>query len=367
MTFLIVITAFYFMFCLIVTLANLSWRREKSKNQPSISVIVAMRNESENIERCLDHICTQKYPNYEIILVDDHSDDDSYQLAQEMQNKYPQLNIFRSKRYDNIIGKKAALMTGIENATGEWLVFTDADCFPPPTWLKTLASYTDKANFLLGISPHIIGRNFFLKLREIERTAIDAITAGFMRLNIGLTGVARNMAYTKKLFREIGGYDGIGHYLSGDDALMINKATRSGKALFRFVFDKTAQVPTLAPDDLSTMWHQERRRVSLFDAYPWWLFLIVTPIVMFYFAIAIILVLAIIGTLSWKLFFGLLIIKLVSDCLLLISFWHKSKQMQLLPYLLAAEIVHLPYMIIFSILGLFPKVNWKGRADKLKN
>lgn len=366
MTFLVVISGFYFLFCLLVTIANLSWRSGKSDNLPFISVIVAMRNESENIEECLKHICTQNYPNYEIILVDDHSDDDSCQIAQEMQKSYPHLKIYKSKRYDNIIGKKAALQTGIEQARGEWLVFTDADCFPPSTWLATLAKYNDKANFLLGISPHIIGGKFFLKLREIERSAIDAVTAGFMRFNLGLTGVARNMAYTKQLFREIGGYGGIGHYLSGDDALMINKATKSGKARFCFVFDQAAQVPTLAPDNLSSLWHQERRRVSLFDAYPWWLFLIVSPVLIFYFAIAAILVFAVIGTLSWKLFFGLLIVKLASDCLLLIIFWLKSRQMHLFPYLLAAEIVHIPYMITFSILGLFPKVNWKGRADDLR-
>ncbi len=351
----------YAVFSLILFLGIIKSPKTYPDFKPYITVIVAMRNEKITIKECLNAIMKQDYPNFEVILIDDHSRDNSLQLATDL--KHHKLTIVKTAHSIALKGKKAALQTGIDLAQGDWLVFTDADCFPHPQWLSTMAKYMKNRNFLVGISPHIL-HNFAEKVREVERSSIDAVAAGFLGHELGVTCVGRNIAYQKHFFREIGGFTKISQYLSGDDDLFILQATQSNLAQFAFVYEKTAQVQTVSPPDLNDIYQQERRRSSKYTAYPAWLFAIISPAIFIYTAIIVCFFLAIMGINSWNNFLLLMLSKLLADLLILLPFWIKTKQLWLLKYWIIAELIHIPYSTYFLILSLFPNFKWKDRVHK---
>ena len=98
------------------------------KEPPPVSVLVPARNESGNIEKCIISLLNQDYPNFEIIVLDDNSLDDTFLKLQKIKEKYPHLNIYSNEvLLEGWTGKNFACHTLSRYANGDWLLFTDAD------------------------------------------------------------------------------------------------------------------------------------------------------------------------------------------------------------------------------------------------
>lgn len=197
---------------------------------PPVSIIICAKNESDNLKKFLPLVLQQDYPDFQVVVVNDCSEDDSEEVLEELQQKYPQL-YFTNVKSDPIYrhGKKLAVTLGIKAAKHEHLVFTDADCFPnSEVWLRSMAMhFTDKKQLLLGTSPYEQGKGLLHQVIAYEtlQTAIAYISSA-MR-GAAYMGVGRNMAYTKTLFYEHKGFSGHTHLLSGDDDLFVNKAANA--------------------------------------------------------------------------------------------------------------------------------------------
>jgi len=251
---------------------------DKKKSVPdifqSISIIIAARNEIKNLPNLLNSLACLDYPRdkYEIIIVNDHSNDGSKEYLATQKN-IPNLKIINFYRETPpLTGKKAALQQGIEQAQYEILAFTDADCMVPVYWLQEInRSFTKETDYLLSYS--VIKRkpdDSIIRLKNFERSVNYALAAAGLYYKIPFTSSACNMVYREKTFLESSGFEGIGHLRSGDDDLLLIKMMPNiRKAAYN---PNTAmQVTSIDGTDRKKHHQTNIRRASKFKYYPWWL------------------------------------------------------------------------------------------------
>ncbi len=203
-----------------------------------VSVIICARNEDENLTEFLPKILTQEYPEFEVIVVNDCSWDNTETVIDEFARIFPNLKKISIKEDENYKhGKKFAVLVGIKGAKYENLVFTDADCYPSSnTWLKEMASgFTSKKEILLGYGAYIKTHGFLNKLIRF-----DTFTIALRYLSAGMKGkaymgVGRNLGYKKSLFFKHKGFSSHYHINSGDDDLFVNEAATKKTPMFASV------------------------------------------------------------------------------------------------------------------------------------
>lgn len=203
---------------------------QKDTKKLPISVIIAARNEADNIQEFLDSILTQEYPNYEVIVINDCSYDNSSDVLKGFMVRYKHLKVVELEEDDKYKhGKKFALTLGIKAAAHEHLLFTDADCMPvSKNWITLMqAGFTEGKEIVIGHSPYLKEKGFLNAFSRFETfyTAFQYISFA-MRKNPYM-GVGRNMAYTKSLFFKGKGFAAHMHLLSGDDDLFIKQNATS--------------------------------------------------------------------------------------------------------------------------------------------
>jgi biofilm PGA synthesis N-glycosyltransferase PgaC len=192
-----------------------------------VSVIICARNEDENLTEFLPKILTQEYPEFEVIVVNDCSWDNTETVIDEFARIFPNLKKITIKEdayYKH--GKKFAIVVGIKGAKYDNLVFIDADCYPASnTWLREMASgFTTTKEIVLGYGAYIKAPGFLNKLIRF-----DTFTIALRFLSAGIKGkaymgVGRNLAYKKTLFFKHKGFASHYHINSGDDDLFVNEA-----------------------------------------------------------------------------------------------------------------------------------------------
>jgi len=191
-----------------------------------VSVIIAARDEARNLEKNLPLILEQEYKNFEVVVVDDCSADDTEEVLIRMRNKYPHL---RSTfiREDNKFkhGKKLALTIGIKAAKNDHLLLTDADCYPAgKNWLEIMTSnFSDTRKVVLGYGRYAQKPGFLNKLIRFDTFFIALHYFGFASLGRPYMGVGRNLCYTRKLFFQNKGFASHHALASGDDDLFIKE------------------------------------------------------------------------------------------------------------------------------------------------
>lgn len=196
-------------------------------NGEAVSVVICAKNEYLNLKENLPKILNQNYPNYEVIVVNDASDDLTGELLEEFEYKYPKLKIVTIKENLNFFsGKKFALSIGIKSAKNDLLILTDADCTPNSEyWIKKMIEpFCDKeVEIVLGYSPYIKRKGLLNALIRLDTLQIAMQYLSYALRKKAYMGVGRNLAYRKTLFLENNGF--ISHYKvsSGDDDLFINQ------------------------------------------------------------------------------------------------------------------------------------------------
>jgi len=194
------------------------------KNAP-VSVIICARNEEENLRNFLPAVLEQDYPDFEVVVVNDCSEDDSYNILGEYLKKFPNLkvsNIIRDPKFTH--NKKFAQFIGIKAAKNELLLFTDADCKPESEkWIAGMASgFGDGIDFVLGYGGFFGKKGFLSKYIRYDSMMIAMQYFGMAIRGIPYMGVGRNLAYRRSLFFDRKGFGYHSHLASGDDDLFVN-------------------------------------------------------------------------------------------------------------------------------------------------
>ncbi len=207
------------------------WKSKPAQTSlPAVSIVIAARNESDNLYENLPKILEQDYPApFEVVVINNQSMDDSKYLLDALSRQYPNLVVMEVERSKHLMpSKKFPLTLGIKKARYEHLVLTDADCTPASNlWLRKLVErFSDKKQIVLGYGPYTKKKGFLNKVIRFDTTMI-AVNYFSMAINkVPYMGVGRNMAYTKEVFNSTKGFKSHYSLMSGDDDLFIQEAAR---------------------------------------------------------------------------------------------------------------------------------------------
>ena len=239
-------------------------------NTPGVSVILAAHNEGDNLANYLQALLTQEWPEYEVIVVDDESEDNTRAVVESYMVQDPRLRL-TFVPYGARVGstKKLALTLAAKAAKYDYLLLTDADCVPESNhWIREMMSgfnQREGVDLVLGFGAYFAEKG---PINRLER--FDTLFNGLHYLGAAICGhpymgVGRNLAYRKALFFESGGFTRQMTNRSGDDDLFVNRvATKQNTAV---VLSRESYTWSISKKTIKAWWQQKRRHLSVSPDY----------------------------------------------------------------------------------------------------
>jgi glycosyltransferase involved in cell wall biosynthesis len=336
-------------------------KEEFKMDSEGVSVVICARNEYLNLEQFLPIILEQDYPNFEVVVVNDRSEDNSIFLLNQMAQKYPHLSVIDYKEELNFFkGKKFPLSVGIKSAKNDIVLLTDADCYPASNqWIAEFASkFDEQTEIVLGYGAYKNEKGLLNKLIRFDTVRIGALYLSCALWKKAYMGIGRNLAYRKSLFYKHNGFSSHYQIASGDDDLFINKAsTRKNTRIAVFEKANTVSIPK---ENFIQWWNQKRRHLSTAKHYSFFskLFLLFWEFIQYLFVIAFIA--SVLFYSPWYFSVGvfsfILILKLVLQYLIM----NKLDEKKLIIGSIFYEFILLIIYPFLSISGFFMKPSkWK--------
>ncbi|WP_423147401.1 glycosyltransferase family 2 protein [Rubrolithibacter danxiaensis] len=330
-----------------------------------VSVIVAARNEEENINRTLDDLIAQNYPKelLEIIIVDDHSTDRTSEIISSYAAKGVLLiRLNESEKLNSY--KKKAITEAIKVSSSDLIVTTDADCRMNKNWLRTIAGFYQENHCNLISSPVIYfeERNWFERLQSLEFLFLIGLGASSIGNKVPSTCNGANLAYRRDVFFELSGFRGIDDLASGDDELFMHKVASAYPGSIGFCKSSAALVYTHAKSNLREFIRQRKRWASKSTRYKnkgivalgvlTWLFNVM---------LLVNTLLGVIYPAYFTLGAGALMVKFSTETFFLWPLCRFIKRINLIRFMPFLTVVHILYMVYIGIAGNSGKYVWKGR------
>jgi glycosyltransferase involved in cell wall biosynthesis len=256
---------YYFIFSSVLFTST---KDKKKKDEIPVSVIVCAKNEAENLKNFLPSILNQKYKDFEVVLINDASSDETLDVMKSFEKNHNNIKIINVENIEAFWGnKKYALTLGIKAASNNTLLFTDADCKPVSTkWIYEMAQNfnTDKT-IVLGYGKYKKEKslvNLFVRF-ETLLTAIQYFS--YAKMGSPYMAVGRNLAYNRTEFFNVKGFINHMHIKSGDDDLFIQDA--ANKENTAISISKYSFTESLAPKSFIEWFRQKRRHISTANHY----------------------------------------------------------------------------------------------------
>lgn len=282
----------------------------EKKNIP-ISVIVCAKNEEENVKKNIPILLNQKYLNFEIVLIDDASRDETLEVFEEFEKNNSKIKLVKVENNEAFWGnKKFALTLGIKAATYENLLFIDADCYPETeNWISEMsACFTSEKSIILGYGGYEKIKGSFLNLLiRFENVLIAMQYLGWAKAGKPYMGVGRNLAYTKTEFFNNNGFIQHMKIRSGDDDLFVNQASNKKNTAFNFHWESfTFSIPKTTFSDWIM---QKRRHVSTAKYYKFFDKMQLSLFFASQFLFVLLSVLLIVFMFNWQIVVGLILFR----------------------------------------------------------
>ena len=335
--------------------------KQKSSDKRPVSVVIVARNDYHNLINTLEPILNQDYTDFEVVVVNDNSDDETHFYLKELAKKYPHLKPIQINQSLNFFsGKKFPLSIGIKSAQYDTLLLTDADCIIPTShWITSMQqAFQKKTQIVLGYGPYKAEEGFLNKLIRFDVFMAAMHYLSFALLRIPYMGVGRNLAYSKTMFYQKKGF--INHYQinSGDDDLFINQAAT--KTNTHICIDPDSFTYSIPEKEFSAWLKQKKRHLSTSGLYKvkHRLFLMFYPVSLFvFYALSI----TLLSLNSWLITVSIIfILRLLSFLLIQKSALQKLKEQKLL---LISPILEL---LLYSFQGLVMTLNIFNKQNKWK-
>ena len=360
------LTSFYCFILFKLIHGLLKLKKGTNQREYVVSIIVAARNEEQNIKSCVTALISQNYPleKLEIIVVDDRSTDETAKIVQKFTEAYPNVILLQVKQTPSgMAPKKYALDFGINQATGEIILITDADCIPQPDWVKFMLSYfKPDVGLVAGFSPldRAEKPSVLSRLIRLDSLALASVAAGSFGAGFPLTCNARNLAYRRSVYQQIGGFKEIGHLISGDDDLFLHLVQKKTDWQVRYAIDSEVIVSSIVPSNFNDFFHQRVRHASKGRHYAVGLKLGLIAVYLFNISLLLLLLLSIWNTQFLLLFGGSFVLKTLFEFILLKKSATIFNRHSYLKYFPLAALFHIPYVTIFGLWGQIGKFTWKG-------
>ncbi len=246
-------------------------RKKQIDSFPPVSVVICARDEYINLKAFLPSVLTQDYPEFEVVVVNHLSEDDSEYLLRDFQKEYSHLKVVTLTKNANFFyGKKFPLSIGIKEARHEILVLTDADCKPVSSqWLKSMVSeYDSGKEIVVGYSNFMPAKGFLNLFQRFETFHTGLLYLSLAKAGMPYMGVGRNLSYKRSLFFREQGF--IRHYTlaSGDDDLFVNRVAKRSNTSVNL--DPDSFTTTRAKTSWDAWFRQKRRHFSTGTHYRFW-------------------------------------------------------------------------------------------------
>lgn len=358
------------LYCLLMIRWSWAWNKisipvRSEDKQQSVTVITAMRNESGRIASLIGSLADQDYPfEWYFILVDDHSTDDS---SNEAKNALADTTIKATilTLPENRLGKKAAINYGIQNANTEWVLTTDADCIMNESWItEMMRSVDDQTQMISGPVQFLQRPGFLNKFIELDLISMIGIGAATIQTGTPLLNNAANMGFRRSVFLEIDPFSE-SKKASGDDIFLLKSLHRKYPGSIKFVKSSSAIVSSIPPESFTEFFHQRVRWASKTSS-------TLTTIkeagiiVLIYITNFISLLVPGLAILYGSrqavlIALGILALKILADQLFfsaVVPFFGRRKYLKYAPL---AQILHIPYVVLFGLSGIYGSYQWKSR------
>ena len=356
--FLIAISLYFIQTVVFLIGASKKFKKVDDENLPSISIIVAARDEEENILDCLESLNNLIYPEdkIEIIIADDQSTDSTGMIIDDfIKDKTKFKKIIPDKKFGNLRGKALAIANALEHSNGEVILTTDADCMVSPTWAKTLASYyTEDVAIVCGFTDQL-EYNAFAWMQSVDFIYLLSIASGAMNLGKPLSCIGNNMSYRRSVYDEVGGYESMPFSVTEDFTLLMTiHALRKYKIIYSV--DAGGMVTSKPCANAKFLYRQKKR---------WGVGGLDSDLINFMVLVSGFL--AHLGILLTPFFFSttalvLVLFKFFTDYFFLAPIYKELKLKLKLKYFVTFELYFLTYVLLLPLLLLFSrKVVWKGR------
>ncbi|MCX7834109.1 MAG: glycosyltransferase [Ignavibacteria bacterium] len=331
-----------------------------NKDFPFVSVVVAARNEEDNIRNCIKSLKNIDYPKdkYEIIIVNDRSTDLTKQIIEEEITNFNNFRLVNIQEYSNpkINGKAFALSNGIKEAKGEIIMTTDADCFVPSGWIKEAVKYFDNETALVCGFTMLEGVNFFTKLQAMDWLYLESISSASAGMNNALSCLGNNLAMNKNIYDSVGGYEQLKFSVT-EDLTLLNTIQKQKKYKVKYPIIPNGYVLSKACANLKELYRQKKR----------W-FRGGTGINILGYAIGFLMLnvnlLMLLGYLFLPIiiYFSLIFIKILSDFIISFPLAKSLKTLHIYKYFLPFQLYFMLYGLLlpFTFLSGY-KIKWKDR------
>ena len=342
-------------------------RKRANSCQPTVSVIIAARNEQELIADCLRSVLAQDYPSqlYEIIVIDDNSTDDTRRIAERIASgQIVRIKVLAAPACPSGIGpKKHALSFGISQSTGTILMLTDADCRVSPRWIQSHVKLYDERTGAVAGTVLPVRRNGIVEtLRWLERVLVNYTAASAASWGLPASVNGGNFSYRRSLFERVGG---IVHsnITSGDDDLMAQAIAHDGWKV-RFALGCDAFVTEVRRISAKQFLNASVRHQSTVSLYPfrWRAAYTVSIAAAFIFIISM--GFAIAGSLPLIPFFSAFVVRAIIE-IPAVLIYARTSGFSLSPHLaLLGEVLVPFYTILRPLTSLTPRFEWRGRTHQ---
>jgi len=361
-SFIILICVFYILQLITYSIGIFFSCREKpNEKQPSVSVVIAARNEEKYIRNCLLSLSKVDYSSekLEVIVINDHSTDNTKQIIEDCSKYFQNFkSITPEKRNWHLIGKTNAIAQGIEITSGEIIITSDADCVFKTSWVKDIVKYHDDKTGIVSGFTYTETKSQFDGMQSLDWIYLLAVASGSFGIGIPLACVGNNMSFSKKAYDEIGGYENLMFSVTEDFALL-QGIFKTKKWKCKYPFDAGNLVLSKPCTTLKELFHQRKRwgrggkRAPIIGLILMTAGFLISGLV---FCIPFLSV-----GIGYKLF--LLFFKCILDFIFLIFPLKKFKLLHLYKYFFIFEIYYTVYVFLLPFLVfLIPQVKWKGRV-----
>ena len=336
----------------------------------SFSVIIPFRNEAENLPVLLESLSSVQYVNthWEVIFVNDHSEDDSLQIVTNYIKSHPEIE-WQVLSLNTVKGsaKKAAIEKAISHTKHNWIITTDADCTIPEKWLLCFHEFIKASSCRMVAAPvsYHPSKTFLARFQLLDFLSLMGTTMGGFGAGTPFMCNGANLAYEKKTFLAVNGFSGNEHIAGGDDIFLMEKINRNYPDSVKFLKAKEALVLTKPENSLRNLLAQRVRWAAKAASYKSSI-AIFTGILVFLMNILLLIlfVLLVSGTISYHWCLYVFVIKFNVDFLLLYSTALFLKQENALTSYFQSSIIYPVFCSLVALRSFMGSYYWKGRKYK---
>jgi len=334
---------------------------------PFVSVIIPARNEEQNIISLLNDLLVQDagMMNFEVIVVDDHSEDRTATLVADFAAQHPELKLLLIAA-SNISSrpKKDAIRDAVAIAHGDLLLTTDADCRLGPSWISGMASNfkEQSIDFLAGPVIYFPLRNFFERMQALEFLSLIGSALAMAGLGKPIMSNGANLAFTRNAFYALNDGTTLHAKASGDDIELMMAVKKSNPSRIRFISHAACLVSTHPESGLVTLMQQRIRWASKAKSgYDAWNTITALWVFMYQCAIIVLCVVGFFFPMAWMAAGMLFIVKALADLPFLYAITKQFKQSALLWTYLPLQLLYPWYIVIVAVIALGGRYQWKNR------